>query len=287
MTGLPAGLREPGAVAQLRGSRELLVNLTMREVRGKYKRTALGQLWSLINPLAIMLIFTVVFGLVLRVQVPPGDPSGLDVFALWLVCALLPWNFVNNAVTGGMGTLVGNANLIKKVYFPREVLVGATVLSWDVTLLTEMGVLTLVLLAFGAMPLPWLPLVVVFMALLTIFALGIGLALSVANVYFRDTQHFVGIFMQMWFYATPIVYPISYVQQAAVKLKAHGINIPLETLYRLNPMERFVDVFRNLMYDNRFPALSDSLYCVGAAVVSIVVGYAIFTRFEGRMAEEL
>ena len=287
MTGLLAGVRDSGPVAQLRGSRELLVNLTMREVRGKYKRTALGQLWSLINPLAIMLIFTVVFGLVLRVQVPPGDPSGVDVFALWLVCALLPWNFVNNAVSGGMGTLVGNANLIKKVYFPREVLVSATVLSWDVTLFTEMGVLTLVLLAFGAMPLPWLPLVVVFIALLTVFALGIGLALSVANVYFRDTQHFVGIFMQMWFYATPIVYPISYVQQAAVKLKAHGINIPLETLYRLNPMERFVDVFRNLLYDNRFPALSDSLYCVGAAVVSIVVGYAIFTRFEGRMAEEL
>jgi ABC-2 type transport system permease protein len=274
-------------IAQLRGSRELLSNLTMREVRGKYKRTALGQLWSLINPLAIMLIFTVVFGLVLKVIVPPGDPSGLDVFALWLVCALLPWNFMNNAVSGGMGTLVGNANLIKKVYFPREVLVAATVLSWDVTFLTEMGVLAVVLLAFGSMPLPWLPLVLVFMALLTVFALGVGLALSVANVYFRDTQHFVGIFMQLWFYATPIVYPISYVRDAADKLKAHGWDIPVEFLYRLNPMERFTNVFRNLLYDNRFPSLSDSMYCLGAAVVSVALGYFVFTRFEGRMAEEL
>ena len=271
-------------LAQLRGSRELLSNLTMREVRGKYKRTALGQLWSLINPLAMMMIFTAVFGLVLRVVIPKGDPSGLDVFALWLVCALLPWNFMNNAISGGMGTLVGNANLIKKVYFPREVLVAATVLSWDVTFLTEMGVLTVVLLAFGGMPLPWLPLVVVFMALLTVFALGVGLALSVANVYFRDTQHFVGIFMQLWFYATPIVYPISYVHD---KLQHHSWGATLEFLYRLNPMERFTNVFRNLLYDNRWPALGDAMYCLGAAIISIAVGYLLFMRFEGRMAEEL
>lgn len=274
-------------VTQLRGSRELLTNLTMREVRGKYKRTALGQIWSLINPLAMMLIFTAVFGQVLRVKVAPGHPSGLHVFALWLVCALLPWNFMSNAMTGGMGSLVGNANLIKKVYFPREVLVAATVLSWDVTFLTEMGVLTAVLLAFGGMPLPWLPLVVLFMAFLTLFALGLGLALSVANVYFRDTQHFVGIFMQLWFYATPIVYPITYVHDEAVKLHKNGSHIPIEFLYRLNPMERFTTVFRNLMYDNRFPSLTDSMYCVGAGLVSVLVGYWLFTRFEGRMAEEL
>src|SRR5581483_3621929 len=108
----------------------------------------------------------------------------------------------------------------------------------------------------------------------------------VANVYFRDTQHFVGIFMQLWFYATPIVYPLTYVHEAAVKLKAHGWHIPVMTLYRLNPMERFTLVFRNLMYDNRWPALSDSLYCLGAAVVSVALGYLIFTRFEARMAEE-
>ncbi len=275
------------ALTQLGDSRELLANLTLREVRGKYKRTALGQVWSLINPLAMMLIYTAVFGQVLRVTIPPGNPSGLHLFALWLVCALLPWNFMSNAMTGGMSSLVGNANLIKKVYFPRQVLVAATVLSWDVTFLTEMGVLTAVLLAFGGMPLPWLPLVVVFMAFLTLFALGLGLALSVANVYFRDTQHLVGIVMQIWFYATPIVYPISYVHKEAVKLHDKGWNIPVEFMYRLNPMERFVEVFRSLMYDNRWPALGDALYCIGAGIVSVVIGYWLFARFEGRMAEEL
>jgi ABC-type polysaccharide/polyol phosphate export permease len=280
------------ALTQFRDSRELLINLTLREVRGKYKRTALGQLWSLINPIAMMAIFSLVFGQLLKIKVGPGDPSGLHVFALWLVCALLPWNFMNNAVSGGMGSLVGNANLIKKVYFPRNVLVEATVLSWDFTLSFELTVLTVALLVFGGAPLVWLPLVVVFVGLLTIFALGLGLALSVANVYFRDTQHFVGIIMQLWFYATPIVYPFSYVQQKAATLNTDGKTIfghpiPLEFVYRLNPMERFTTVFRNLMYDNRFPALGDSLYCVGAAAVSLTLGYLAFTRFAARVAEEL
>lgn len=277
---------------ELRGSRELLINLTLREVRGKYKRTVLGQGWSLLNPIATMLIFTAVFGLLLRIKVPAGNPSGVDVFALWLVCGLLPWNFLTNAMTGGMGALVGNANLIKKVYFPREVLVAAIALSWDVTFLFELSVLALALLIFGAFVLPWLPVAAVFVVLLTAFALGLGLALSVANVYFRDTTHFMNIVLQIWFYTTPVVYPISYVHAAAEKLDQKGFrplghHFPLEFLYRLNPMERFVNCFRAILYDNRWPSLADSCYVTAAAVVSLVLGYAVFRRYEGRLAEEL
>jgi lipopolysaccharide transport system permease protein len=280
------------ALTDIRGSRELLLNLTLREIRSKYKRTALGQFWSLLNPLAMMLIYTVVFGLLVRVSIPPGRPSGLHVFALWLICALLPWNFLNNAVSGGMGSLVGNANLLKKVYFPRDVLVIATVLSWDASLSFELVVAVVAVLLFGGAPLAWLPLVVVFVVLLTMFALGLALALAVTNVYFRDTQHLMGIVMQVWFYATPIVYPISYVSNEAASLHKHGHqifghDIPVMFVYRLNPMERFTAVFRNLMYDNRWPALGDSMYCVGAAVVSLALGYFAFTKFADRIAEEL
>src|SRR5829696_1667330 len=114
-------------LSHVRGSRELLVNLTLREVRGKYKRTALGQGWSLLNPLVQMTIFTVVFGVLIKVQPDPGNPSGLNQFALWLVAGLLPWSFLANAVTSGMGSLISNANLINKVYFPRETLVLSSV----------------------------------------------------------------------------------------------------------------------------------------------------------------
>lgn len=272
------------SLRDLGSSRELVGNLTLREVRGKYKRTALGQLWSLLNPLATMVIFTVVFGVLLRVEVPPGSPSGIDVFALWLMCGLIPWTFMSNAVTGGMSALVANANLVTKVYFRREVLVAANVFSWDVTFGIELLVLSAALLAFGAMVLPWLPLVIVFGLVLTAFGLGLALMLAVANVYFRDTQHFLSIFMQFWFYATPIVYPVTLVPDSRRLL---GVQIPLRTLYELNPMEHFVAVFRALLYDNRFPELGDVIFTVGAATVALLAGWTIFRRYEPRLAEEL
>ena len=253
-------------------------------MRGKYKRTALGQLWSLLNPLATMVIFTIVFGVLLKVEVPAGDPSGLDVFALWLMCGLIPWSFMSNAVTGGMSALVANANLVTKVYFRREVLVAANVFALDVTFAMEMLVLSAALLIFGSMVLPWLPLVIVFMLVLTAFALGLALMLAVANVYFRDTQHFLSIFMQFWFYATPIVYPVSLVPDRGNVL---GISLPLRRLYELNPMEHFVAVFRALLYDGRFPELGDSSTPSASAVVVLAAGWTIFQRYEPRLAEEL
>jgi len=271
----------------VRDSRRLMINLTMREVRGKYKRTALGQAWSLFNPIATLLIYTLVFGFVLRVPVPVGDPSGLQFFALYLACGLLPWTFFSSALTGGMGSLIANANLLRKVFFWRPTLVAATVFSLNVTFAVELLVLFVALLVAGTMPLPWLPLVVLTVILLTVFALGIALVLSVAVVYFRDTEHFVNIGLQLWFYATPIVYPYSLIQDQAAQMRAHGNDFPLETIYRLNPMERFVSVFRSMLYDNTFPDWKDVLFCAVAAVASLAIGIAIFNRSQHRLVEEL
>jgi ABC-type polysaccharide/polyol phosphate export permease len=127
----------------------------------------------------------------------------------------------------------------------------------------------------------------VFMALLVVFALGLGLMLSVANVYFRDTQHFFAIFLQLWFYLTPILYPLSYVQQAQNRLEAKGHDIPLVFLFQLNPVEHFVSVFRYLLYDNRLPSLVDSLVCLASASASVALGFWVFRTYEGRLAEEL
>lgn len=279
-------------LSDLRGSRELLTNLTLREVRGKYKRTALGQAWSLVNPLTTMLIYTVVFALVFRIAPPVGDPSGLDSYALWLVCGLLPFNFFSAALVGGMGSLLSNANLVKKVYFRREILVTSTVLAWLVTLFTELAVLVVVLLVFGGMPLPYLPLVVLAAVVLMLFTLGLALILSVFNVYFRDTQHFVSILVQILFYATPILYPVSLVEDAAARFEESGRtllgwDVPIMTIYQLNPLERFLSVFRNMLYDNRLPELGDVVFCLVATGLSLAIGRWTFMRYEGRLAEEL
>ena len=269
-------------------ARELLANLTLRETRGKYKRTVFGQLWSLANPLALMLIYTFVFGFIFRSNPAAGDPSGLDVFALWLLCGLLPWTFFSSVINTGLGSLVANAGLIQKVYFTRIVLPLSTVASSAYNWLFEMGVLVVALLIAGAFVLPWLPLVVLAMILLTLFAAGIALALSIANVYFRDTQWFITIIMQIWMYATPIIYPLTLVEQESDKLGGlAGTPVTVEGIYVLNPMVHFVGVFRNLMYDNRFPPAGEWLICTAWALGSLVLGIIIFRRNERKLAEAL
>jgi ABC-2 type transport system permease protein len=271
-------------LSELRSSRELMVNLTLRELRGKYKRSALGWAWSLLNPLATMAIFTVVFSYLLKIEVDEGIPSGLHNFSLFLLCGLLPWNFLSNGMSGSMGALIGNANLIKKVYFPREILVAANVASWAVALLIELAVLGIVLLIVGNFVVPWLPVLLVIIALQCLFVTGIGMALSVLNVYFRDVQHLMGILLQMWFYATPIVYPVSLVPEEETIL---GVEVPLRFIYELNPMVRFVEAYRNVLYDLRFPSLETWGYITVYSFGALLLGYLVFVRLEARLAEEL
>ena len=276
--------------ADLRGSRELLGNLTMRDVRGKYKRTVLGQGWSLLNPLASIAIFSLVFGFLLKATPPPGDPSGLDAFGLWLAAGLLPWTFFSGAAVAGMSSLIVNANLVKKVYFPREVLVSSAVLSFVVTFAVELGVLSVLLLLWGGRPLLWLPVVALAVVLLTVFALGLALILAIANVYFRDTGHLAALVFQFWFYLTPVVYPTTLVDKAVAAhggFRLGGWSVPVAHLYRLNPMERFVAVFRALLYDNRWPAWQDWTGAALAAAAALAVGVLVFHRFSRRLAEEL
>jgi lipopolysaccharide transport system permease protein len=275
-------------IKEVIASRELLLNLTLREVRGKYKRTVFGQLWSLANPLVTMLIFTLVFGFILRIEPDTGDPSGLNIFAVWLLCGLLPWTFFSTVLNLGVGSIVGNAGLVQKVSFSRVVLplslVGSTGFNW----IFEMGVLVIVLLAVGSWVLPWVPIVIVVMVLLAIFASGIALMLSVANVYFRDTQYFVSLLLQVWFYLTPIIYPVSLVQTQSDRIGGiAGSPVTVEGLYALNPMVHFTAVFRELLYDNRWPSLESLLLCIGWAVGTFIVGLLVFRRNERGLAEAL
>jgi ABC-type polysaccharide/polyol phosphate export permease len=271
-------------LSEFAGTQDLALNLTLRELRGRYKRSVLGWTWSLINPLATVLIYTLVFSYFLKIEPPRGHPSGLHSFALFLLCALIPWNFFQNGLNMGLGSLIGNGNLIKKVYFPRELLVASSIASLVVTMLIEMGVLCAILLLAGNMVLPWIPVVLVLIAIETVFVFGCALMLSVFNVYFRDVQHFVAILLQVLFYTVPIVYPIRYVPVHAHVL---GMEIPLLRLYRLNPLVRLVGAFRAALYDLRFPPLWDTMYVVLWAAAMLVLGMWVFSRLDRRLAEEV
>jgi ABC-type polysaccharide/polyol phosphate export permease len=266
-------------LTEISSGRELFINLTLRELRSKYKRSVLGWAWSLLNPLTTLVIYSVVFGVFLKVQPDVGDPSGLHNFAMFLMCGLLPFNFMSNGLNGGMTSLIGNDNLVKKVYFPREILVAAVTASWVVSFLIELAVLACVLVFFGNIVLMWVPMVLVLVAIQVVFVYGLALMLSAAAVYFRDLQHLLGIVLQVWMYSAPIVYPLRLVEDE--------VGPGWMTLYNLNPLTRFVEAYRDLLYDLRFPPVADIAYLVGVAAAALVLGQWVFWRLEGRLAEEL
>jgi lipopolysaccharide transport system permease protein len=279
-------------ISELLSSRELLANLTLREIRGKYKRTVFGQLWSLANPLALMLIYTFVFSLIFRIQPDVGDPSGLNNFALWLLCGLLPFTFLSTVINLGVGSLVANAGLIQKVSFNRMVLPLSLVGSAGYNWLFEMGVLVVALSiavgVAGGIMLQWVPLVLVAMLLLAVFGAGLSLMLSIANVYFRDTQWFVTLFLQMWMYLSPVIYPSSMVRDVSDQLGGLlGTPIRLADIYYLNPMVHYLDLFRNLLYDNRWPDVSTWLICLAWSTAILILGLIVFRRNERNLAETL
>jgi ABC-2 type transport system permease protein len=274
--------------SEIWNARELLQNLTNREIRGKYRRTALGQLWSLANPIAAILIYTFIFSFLFRLPAQVGDPSGLDNYALWLVCGLLPWLFFNRVVILGVDSLVLNGALIQKVYFPRIVLPLALANATFFTWLLEMGVLVVALSILGAFVAPWIPLVVVFMAVFWLFSVGVAMVASILNVYFRDLSYLLTIVLQFWFYLTPILYPVELVEEQSNRLGGlGGSSITLLNIYQANPIGGFIEIFRNLLYDNRFPDLVTVLIALGWATLSIGAGLWLYAKKERLMAELL
>jgi ABC-2 type transport system permease protein len=235
-----------------------------------------------------MLVYTFVFSFVFKVTSPVGDPSGVDSYALFLLCGLIPWALFQAAAMQSMTSLLANANLISKVYFPRVVIPLAGTLAIGYNSLFEFVVVVIALSIGGALILPWLPGVILLVILLLCFATGIGLALSIANMYFRDTQYFAGILFQVWMWLSPIIYPITLVETRSSEIgPLLGTNLTVVDIYGFNPMVHFIRAFRALMYDNRFPELSDSVACFVWSLVSLTIGWLIFRRHEKKLAELL
>ncbi len=264
---------------------ELLRNLTLREVRSKYRRTALGWAWSMLNPIVTALIYTLVFSKFFQAKPPIGNPSGLENFTLFLLSGLLPWNMLAAGLSGSMVGLLGNASLITKVKFCRETIIVATVAACGVTLIIELGVLSLGIWIFGnQVPFAYLPVIAVVIAVQFVFVLGLGLLFSAANVFLRDLQYLTNLGLMAWMYLTPVVYPISFVPE---RIMVFGRTIGLRRIIEINPMTSFVQAYKSCLYDLRLPTFSMWLGMGTAAVVSYVVGMSVFNRLQGRFAEEI
>lgn len=267
------------AVIRVLQARDLLWNLTLRELRTKYRRSMLGWAWSMLNPLATVAIYSFVFGVLFESNAPPGDPSGLEGFAYFLLCALLPWNFFSLVANLGMSSISVNAGLVRRVAFPREVLVFSNVFHACVQFAIELGLLCVVLVIVGNPILPWLPAIVLTSLVLAVFASGFALFLSTVSVFFRDVTYLWSIFIQVWFFLTPIVYSPTIVEDR--------VSDWVRFLLELNPMNAFVSAFRSLLYDTAAPPIGQVVIMLGSASVSLTLGWLVFSRLGRRLPEEV
>src|SRR6266487_4393112 len=247
--------------------RELLYFLVWRDVKVRYKQTALGAAWAIIQPFFTMLVFSLFFGRLANI------PSENIPYPLFSFAALVPWTFFANGLGQASDSLVGNANLIKKVYFPRLVVPFAAVLSGVVDFALAFVVLLVMMLFYGRVPtinVIWLPLLLL-LALIT--ALGVGLWLSALNVEYRDVRYVVPFLTQFWLFATPIAYPSSLLHE------------PWRTIYGLNPMVGVVEGFRwALLRTNSAPGPIIAVSS-GAAILILVTGAFYFRRMEKTFAD--
>jgi lipopolysaccharide transport system permease protein len=261
---------------------DLLKNLTQRELRSRYRRSVLGWGWSLLQPALMTAVYAIMLGVYFGISPEPGDPSGIDTYAFFLLAAMLPWNFFAASVTSSMGTIVNAGGLMTRVWFPRLLLPLSAVLALGVSLLIELGILTVAITVFTqTFLLHLLPVAVVLVVLLAMFTAGIAFWLAACNVRFRDVEYITGVLMLAYFYLTPVIYPYTFVPEKSV----FGTSLTWREVALANPMARFAMAFRNVFYDVRLPGVPTMLWLIGWSLVSFYVGTAFFVKRADRFAE--
>lgn len=276
-------------VRELWAYRELIINLVLRDMRVRYKGSALGYLWTQLAPLLLMLVFWFVFSRLLS--------SSISMFPIFLIVGLLVWNFCNEAVVGGARSVIDSASLIKKVFFPREVLPLVSVLSSLLNFLLSLPMMFLLmalvqLSTLGRLNFAWtfayLP---VLLIMQTMLLTGLALLMSALAVRFRDFVHLIGIMMQFWFFLTPVVYSID-------SFNSTVFGIPLAVIIRwLNPMASLIEFYREILYGQAvavpniptpgLPALTSVLRVLVTSVSILTIGYWFFQRRSGSFGEDI
>lgn len=268
----PVVVRKPGrsnGIANLRElwvSRELLYFLTWREVKVRYKQTVLGAAWAILQPLFTMVVFSLIFGRLARM------PSDGVPYPIWSYAALLPWQFFSQALSSASGSVIANANLIRKVYFPRLAAPMSGVLFGLVDFSIAFGVLVLMMCHYGLGPSWRVLLLPAFLLLAILTALGAGLWLSALTVRYRDFKFVLPFLSQVWLFATPVIYPSSLLEE------------PWRSIYGLNPMVGVVEGFRWALLGTARPGPMVYVSIVSALAL-LASGFAYFNRVERTFAD--
>ena len=255
-------------IRELYDYRELLKTNIKKEIRGKYKGSFLGILWSFVNPLLSVLVYAIVFPLILK----NGQPN----YITFLIVGILPWNFFTTVINQGTFSVLGNAQIIKKVYFPREILPISIVTSGLINFLISCLII-FAFLIFSGIGFSWyilfLPLIILTQYILS---LGITLITSAVNVYVRDAEYIINFLLNMLFYATPILYSADLF-----------IGSKLEWIININPMATIINCYRDVLYYQSMPHIKSLLVVFLGSLTLLFIGKIIFDKLEKGFAEEV
>lgn len=254
-------------IKEIYAYRHMLKTLVKQDIKGRYKGSVLGFLWTLLNPLLMLAVYSVVFQFVFR--------SNIEHYPIYLFICLMPWNAFANTIAVGTVSVTNGGGIIKKVYFPREVLPLAVVISNTIQYFFSAVIIFIALLISGV-GISWfalfLPLIVLIQA---VFSLGLVMMLSAANVYIRDVQYIMNPVMMIWMYASPILYNISMVPEKYQKL------------YNLNPMAALMKSYQDILYTKTWPDFTTLGYVAIVAVAFLILGWLVYNKLQRRFAEEV
>ena len=250
---------------EFRRKKDLLWLLTRKEITLKYKRTVLGILWSLLNPLLFAIVLVIAFKIFMRIQ--------MENYTFFLLSALFPWNWFSASVTMSTGTLIGNVTLIKKICFPRHLLVLSTVLAQLANLIFALPIIIGFSYFYGKGPgLNWVLTIPILIAIQFFVTTGICLSISSVNAYFRDMEYIIGVAVTMLFWVTPIIYPLSMVPE------------PYRIYLVLNPLTYLITAWRDIFMSNSIDWGSIGI-SFGSSLIFLVLGVFVFKRFGKRLDE--
>lgn len=257
-------------VKEILGYKDMIRSLVKRELRGRYQKSVLGFLWSFISPLCQIAVFTVVFTYIF--------PSNIPKYYIYLMTGMIPWQFFSDSISQGACAVIYNADMTKKIYFPREVLPISTISAKFVNLLLSM-IVVFGFILFSGIGFSWLLVLLPFAMIVEYaIALGMGLIFSAATVYLRDIEYVVNVILMAWIWATPIMY--------SPDTLAPEFQWIAQAL-RVNPVTSVMYLYRDILYYHQFPETIDIVLPVAWAIALLIVGELIFKRLEGDFAEEL
>lgn len=257
-----------GVFKELYQYRELLKSNVKKDIRGKYKASFLGVLWSFINPLLQVLVYAIVFPYIMRVQT--------ENYLIFLICGIIPWTWFVTSVNQGAGVFVYNSNLIKKVYFPRIILPISNVLAGLINFLIS-SVIIVIFVLFSGLGFSWHLILLPIIAIIQyIFTLAVVLLVSSINVYIRDTEYIINFILNMMFYATPVLYSYELFK---------GSN--LIWLFRLNPMAHIINAYRDIFYVHVVPDLKGLFIICLVSMIMLLGSYLIYRKLEKGFAEQM